>query len=149
MKHLLELLIKFIISFVCVSGYGVFFDAPKKSIIPAGIIGAFAWIIYEEIFLKILGNHLALVLSSLFIGIVGEILAKKLKMPSTVFIIPSIIPIVPGGGLYYTMLNIVLKHYEKAMSIGTEATLSACAIAFGIVLSTIVSKAIRHFKYKI
>ena len=37
----------------------------------------------------------------------AEVLARVVKAPATVFLIPSIIPLVPGGRLYYTMRAIV------------------------------------------
>ena len=37
------------------------------------------------------------------VSALAELLARLLKAPATIFLVIGIIPLVPGGGLYYTM----------------------------------------------
>ena len=43
---ILDLLINFFFSFLATVGFSIFFNSPKKSLLPAGIIGAIGWTVY-------------------------------------------------------------------------------------------------------
>ena len=45
---------------------------------------------------------------------------------------PAILPLVPGGSLYYTMENVVHGRLEAARSYGQQTLIVALAIAAGI-----------------
>ena len=59
-------------------------------------------------------------------------MAKVLKTPATLFVIPAIIPLVPGGSLFYTMSCAVHGDLENARLYGTRTGECALAIAAGI-----------------
>lgn len=69
-----------------------------------------------------------------------------MKKPATVFITPGIVSLVPGAGMYYTMLYLVQKDYSQATIAGSETFFMAAAIAIGIIVSTIFSRSLRYFK---
>ncbi len=54
------------------------------------------------------------------VGTLGELFARYFKKPATVYIIPGIVPLVPGAGMYYTMLALVEKDFLLAANNGTE-----------------------------
>lgn len=85
-------------------------------------------------------------MAAFLVGVFGEILAIKLKKPATVFITPGIVSLVPGAGMYYTMLYLVQNDYSQAAIKGTETLFLAAAIAVGIIVSTLLFKSLRHFK---
>ena len=64
----------------------------------------------------------------------AEICASILKKPATIFIIPGIIPFVPGGGIYETMLYSLWGNMELAAVTGFRTLTAAGAIAAGIAL---------------
>ena len=74
--------------------------------------------------------------------------AKYFKKPATVFIIPGIITLVPGAGMYYTMLALIKKDFHEAANTGTETIFIAAAIAIGIILSSTMSRSIKRVKNK-
>jgi uncharacterized membrane protein YjjB (DUF3815 family) len=67
-----------------------------------------------------------------------------MKMPATTFIIPGIIPLVPGYGLYYSMLKIIEANYQEALNVGFESLLIALGIAAGIIIATSMGKLINR-----
>ncbi len=74
--------------------------------------------------------------------ILSELAARWQKMPATVFVTTAIIPIVPGIGLYQTMLKIVEQKveqkYDQAAALGSS-TLSAIGLmALALALSTLL-----------
>jgi uncharacterized membrane protein YjjB (DUF3815 family) len=82
---------------------------------------------------------------ALAVGLISEILARKRRMPATVFIIPGLIPLVPGYGLYYSMLKIIEADYAAATEIGVETMLVAVSISSAVIVSTSIG---RKFKRK-
>ena len=120
---ILDLLINFFFSFLATVGFSIFFNSPKKSLLPAGIIGAIGW-----------------TLAATLISLLSEILARKMKFPAIIFVIPGILPLIPGLGLYNTMLSLVEGSYSNAISIGTDALFVSASIAMGVLLITSLVK---------
>lgn len=54
---------------------------------------------------------MALFVSSLFITTLSEILARFLKTPVILLLVPILIPEIPGADLYYTMYYLVQGLY--------------------------------------
>jgi len=141
-----ELILQFIFSFFATAGFSIFFNAPFKSILPTGIAGALSWTLYYIINQNYNHKIIGVFLGAFLVGLFGEFLAIKLKKPATVFITPGIVPLVPGAGMYYTMLNLVQNNFSKAASFGAETFFLAASIAIGVIASTIFSRSIRSFK---
>lgn len=125
-----------IYSFLSVVGFSVLFNLPRKLIVAASISGMVGWMLYY--YFQWIGTNFIIpaFVGSIAVGLVGEILAVIKKHPATIFTIPGIIPFVPGYGIYYTMLHIVEKDFDLAMTTGAESLFIAISIACGIVLAT-------------
>lgn len=136
----------FIFSFVSTIGFAIFLSAPKRSLITCGFIGAIGWVVYVYLF-RITNNPiLSNFVPATIIGLASEICARKLKQPAIVFIIPGIILLVPGLGMYNTMLYLVQQNYTLANSTGVTALLVGGAISFGVLLVTSFVKTINTIK---
>ena len=146
-----DLIINFIFSFAVTAGFSIFFNAPKKSLIPCGIVGGIGWwacILISKIIRtyvvmansEYISNVFSMVIASAVISLLSEILARKLKYPSINFIIPGILPLVPGLGLYNTMYSLVQKDYALAVSTGTDTLFKSGGIAIGILIITSFTK---------
>ena len=60
-----------------------------------------------------------------------------MKAPSNVFLVPGIIPLLPGGALYYTMYGIVNSNSNMLYRNGIDTVIMTVGIATGIVVGTI------------
>ena len=74
----------------------------------------------------------------------AEIIARVVKAPATVFLIPGVIPLTPGGKLYYTMRAIIDGNESEVDGLGNETVVIALGIAVGIVLVSLVFYQISH-----
>ena len=70
----------------------------------------------------------------------AELFARIFKVPATVFIIVGIIPMVPGGGMYYTMDALVSGNMPLFVEKGMQTAASAGAIAVGCSLVTSLAR---------
>ena len=128
--------------------FGVLFNIKGKNLIFASLGGFLAWYVYL-VSLKYSGfNLLGLFIASFAAGLFSEVMARILKSPVTTFSICSIIPLVPGGGMYYTMLESIHGNINQFLSIGLNTISIAGAIAVGILLASSITKIVLIIKGK-
>ena len=113
-------------------GFGLVFNAPKKHLITVSLIGAVGMFI-----LFFMTTQYGLISASFFgtcaVAILAEIASRAGKDATTLFIIPGIIPFVPGAPLYETMSSMLTGEYSKAIETGTQAFIIAGCIAGALV----------------
>ncbi len=95
---------------------------------------------YEISMMCGLGLFLANAIGSAIAAAYSDVMAHVLKVPATVMIITGIVPLVPGGRLYYTMLGAVQSDMAKFSEYGKSVLLIAAGIAIGIIAVTAVSR---------
>ena len=109
-------------------------------ILSASVTGAVAWLVYLS--LSNLTDVNRYLLATIAAAILSEIFARLYKTPATVFLIIGIIPLVPGGGIYYTMEALINGDLSLFVRYGMETAASAGAIAVGCSLVSSVSRLI-------
>ena len=128
--------------FFATSFFSILLCAPGRSILPASAIAAVGYYVYFVFSYFGLSIYLGGFLGTLFIALAGEILARIMKMPSTIFVFPAIIALVPGIWLYRTMLFLVHGEYASFASKGTETLLFAGVMAAAIAVVNFVFRTI-------
>lgn len=125
--------------------FGILFNLKGKKLVAASIGGAIGWIIF--VFFKSNGSSDpgAFFLASIGITIYSEIIARILKTPVTSTLIASLIPLVPGSGIYFTMSYFVENKIPEATKRGIDTLLITIAITLGIVMVSTFSQ----FYYKL
>jgi len=122
---------------IATTGFAVMFNIRRiKDIIFASLGGALSWGMYLWMYSLTDSKIFGFFIASVAIGIYAEILAIILKRPATVFIVSAIIPLVPGGGMYYTMMESIRGNIDGALSFGFETVSIAGAIAAGIAIAS-------------
>ncbi len=94
-------------AFVGSVGFALFFNMKGKQLAAAGIGGALTWIVYLLVQPGFDDYFVPYLIASLFVGLFAEIMARVGKAPATIFLTTAAVPLIPGGGLDYTMLGIV------------------------------------------
>ena len=125
-------------------GFALKFGMKRPSrLIASALGGLLTWIAYLGV------SHLgAEDFASCFIaaavgGICSQLMARGLHAPSTVFLVPALIPLVPGRALYYTMSSILAAERERASYWASSTAVQALGIALGIVFVLVVLSAVR------
>ncbi len=134
-----------IYAFICTLGFCILFNTPKHSIIQAGIAGAIGWVVYVQAQDFLDSVVFAAFVGAVVVGILGEIFARIYKRPETLFIVPGIIPLVPGYGIYFAMLKAVENDYAAAMKSGVETILVAIAIASAVISTTSLGRVLKRW----
>ena len=119
----------FVACFGASAFYCVIMSLPKKAMWISSLSSAMTYIVYRFTFLNIDSEYMGYFAASCFAAISAELLARACKMPATIFIFPSVIPLVPGIGLYRTMLCLGQNDMTGFASEGTKALIISGIIA--------------------
>lgn len=143
MAWLLHLIFSFTASFF----FAVLFDAPKRLFFYAGVVGATGWMV-SRILLEVFSMHeiYATMFGSLVLGIMCHLMARMLKEPATIFMVPGIIPFVPGGLAYEATSLLVQFEYNESLNTMFEVILIAGGVAVGLLFADQLSKIFIHKK---
>jgi len=84
----------------------LFLTYPKKSFFspPWGLIGQLVYVVIQLI---ISNDVVPYIVATIAIALYAEIMARFTKSPTTIYLAVALIPLVPGGGIYYTMLYFI------------------------------------------
>lgn len=133
MGHILMLIFVGMVSTV---GFAMLFHIKASHIPFAAIGGALSsaiYIILDDFGVSLfLSNFIASLASVIYSGI----MARVLKTPTTIFVALCIIPLVPGGSLFYTMSNLIMWNQAEFFHYGLNTILIALGIAGGIVVES-------------
>lgn len=117
-------------------GFGIIFKMKRRHLPAACLGGGATWIVYLLCMHFHMGLFAANLVATLFATTYAEILRRICKTPRTVFVIPSVVPLIPGSSLYYAMAAIVASNTERAEFYGVQTGTVSGAIAFGLLLFT-------------
>lgn len=125
--------------------FGILFNIKGKNLIFASIGGGLAWFIYKGAMQLGQTEIKALFLSSIGFSIYSEVFARILKTPVTTIVISALIPLVPGGGMYDTMVQVITGNLIKASQIGIKTLASAGTLALGVIFISTLTKIITKY----
>ena len=127
-----EFIIQLVTALLGSLGFALVFGLRQRHLAYAALGGMIAWGIYLALFAWRGSLFLANLGASVFAVAYSELLAHRRKCPATVFVIPAIIPLVPGSSLYYAMEYAVRGDLTTAKTFGHRTLVCALAIAAGI-----------------
>lgn len=87
-------------SFVAITAFAVLIECPKKYLPMAGVVGAAGGGVYMACSVNGLSGVFSAFFSALVITFLSHIFARGFRAPVTIFLIPGILPTVPGAGMY-------------------------------------------------
>ena len=129
-------------------GFNILFNIRGKKLVLATLGGVISWTVFLLIEPILPGEAARYFVSAAVITIYGEILARVTKTPTTTYLVPSIVPLIPGSSLYYTM-NYALNRQWDAFSQRAFYTIQlALALAVGIIAVTTATRIIWAFSQK-
>ncbi|MCD8158423.1 MAG: threonine/serine exporter family protein [Clostridiales bacterium] len=139
----------FIVAYLATAAFGIVFYAPAKTLPFSAITGAFGYITHYLILKYVdAGDVLACAAGGVVIAFLSEIFAMVQKNPVTAYEMPAIMPLVPGIGLYRTMITFMQNDSVGAVDYLFQTILSAASIAIGLILTEAVTQAWLRRKVK-
>lgn len=123
-------------SFFGSMGFAAVYNIRGKRLLVSAFGGAAAWALYLMIYGESGSGYLGYFLVAMFATLYGEVWARILKTPVTTVLIPTAIPLIPGGTLYYAMDHLLHRRYEQFAQSGLNALGLAMSLAAGIMVVT-------------
>ncbi len=127
-------------------GFSVLLKVSKSKIIFTVIGGAISALISVLMMKNGYGIFYATFTAMTAISAYSEIIARIVKTPAGVILMPSTVPLLPGGALYYTVSYFFSKNYNLFIQYGKETLLTGAGIALGAVAVSIVMIFIKSVK---
>ena len=130
------------------TGFSVVFNIQLKDLPFAALGGVIVRVVH--ILFKLAFPAYAFVytiFAAFFAALYSEILAIVKKEPSTLYLYPSIVPLIPGDLFYYTALGIIWGNASIFTQFGPDLALSLIGISVGFVLCSTIVHYIRKFKF--
>ena len=127
--------IQLVAAFVGTVGFSALFGAPRRYYLYCGLAGMAGWAVYLLVAMShsVVG---AAFFAALAVAAYSHVRAKICRCPVTVLLICGIIPLVPGGGIFWTAYYIVTEQLRMAAATGLVALKVTIAIAGGIILAS-------------
>ena len=142
----MDMIIEVVSAFIASLAFGIIFNIKNRNLFFAALCGALGWFVYKIFLNNGFSDTLSLFLASISLSIYSEIFARVLKTPVTTFIIVALIPLVPGGGMYYTMVEAITGNIMTSLEIGIKTIASAGVLAIGVILVSTITKTIVKYK---
>lgn len=141
------MIVEILASFIASFAFGIVFNIRGKNLFFSALCGALGWFIYKGLLRFNTSDTTALFFASIGLSIYSEIFARILKTPVTTFVIVALIPLVPGGGMYYTMFEAIKGNVMMSLEIGIKTIASAGALAIGVILVSTITKILIKYSF--
>ena len=139
MSEITQILMGFIGSL----GFGFLFNLRGKRLFAAALGGLFAWALFILLGFGISDEAVRYFIVSAAVSLYSEIMARLMKTPTTSFLNTCLIPLIPGGSLYYTMRNAFMGTPADFLEKGITTLSLAVALALGVIVVTVATEMVR------
>ncbi len=117
-------------------GFGILFNIRGAKLLVAACGGVLSWGLFLLLDRWIDNDPVNYFVVALCISLYAEVMARVMKTPTSTFITTSLVPLIPGGSLYYTMASAFDSDFALFLERATATLLLASALALGIIAAT-------------
>lgn len=131
-----------LLSMIATMAFAVLYQIPRKAIVPVGLLGGAGYLFQLAAMRYGMTEVIASFVASLSVCLLSEGLARRLRMPVTVFAVPGIVVLVPGIDAYMAMKAFVQNHQVQGLALLSQTALIAGALASGLVISGVLFRSV-------
>ena len=121
-------------------GFGILFNIRGIKLAVAACGGVLSWGLFLLLSRWIEHDAISYFVVALCVSLYAEVMARVLKTPTSTFITTSLVPLIPGGSLYYTMASAFDSDMTLFIERATATLLLASALALGIIAATTAAR---------
>lgn len=121
-------------AFLASLGFGVIFNVKGRHLLVAALCGGIGGFTYALALTFNTSETISLMIGSICLSLASELAARRMKSPVTTFLVCALIPLVPGGGMYNTMIEMVKGDVYQALVTCAQTIIDAGSIAIGCTL---------------
>lgn len=135
--------VQLISAFFGAAGFAMIFHLPRKHLAAASIGGILSWAIYLAMGTVTTGIFLPALVASAFSAFYAEALARWRDVPSLLFVIPTVVPLIPGAPLYYMMSFAVAADWPQVAEYALRTGQFALGIAAGMCVTWVFASLLK------
>ncbi len=137
-----------IASLVGTFGFGMLAHAPRRSWIPASLLGALTFVLFWGLSELGMRDTAALFAASLTGSLLALVCARHMHMIGTIFLMMSIISFVPGLGLYRSMQFLGAGNSAAGADQAVQAMETIAMIVLGQIAGNLIFRAFHYRRNK-
>lgn len=127
---------------MCITGtlaFAITMKAPKNTLKYIAV-GSLISATIERTLSLYTNDFFACLAAMVALNLFCEVIARIIKEPTTVTLMPSTIPLLPGSAIYYTMLYAINGEKELMIKSALSTLMAGLGIALGAVISSAAIK---------
>jgi len=111
--------------------FAIVFNVPRSEFLTCGFVGTISWFV-SFVFRDGGSLFLGIFLAACCVTLLSRVFARLRRSPLNLYLVPGIIPLVPGGAIYNTMYAVITGEQTSAVLIGINTLQTAGSICLGI-----------------
>ena len=115
-------------------GFSIMFQVHGHGFFLCPLGGLLTWLICSKLMDFGCPEYVSYLAAASFAAAYAEIMARVRKCPATAFLVISLVPLIPGAGLYYTMRFAVDGNFQACIEKGIGTLTIAGVMAVGVIL---------------
>lgn len=139
--------LQIITAFLGSLGFSVLFNIRRTKLLIAGLGGMLSWSVYLLLGLYFDSDPIRYFFAAIFVTVYAEIFARIKKTPTTSYLVPAFIPLIPGGALYNTMKFALHNDWQSFGDTAVYTIQLALALSAGIIVVASVMR-MTHALYR-
>ncbi len=140
-----EIIVGLLAAAVASLGFAVMFRVRKKHLLAMAIGGLLSYAVYLITGQHVGGEFFSNLLASILAAVYCELCAQLLHAPVQIYLIPVLVPLFPGGSLYYAMYHLLGKDYTPFTEQLLKTLEASLGIAGGIIVGLSAIKMLLAF----
>ena len=139
--------LQIITAFLGSLGFSVLFNIRRTKLLIAGLGGMLSWSVYLLLGIYFDRDPIQYYFAAIFVTVYAEIFARIKKTPTTSYLVPAFIPMIPGGALYNTMKFALHNDWQSFGDTAVYTIQLALALSAGIIVVASVMRMV-HALYR-
>lgn len=116
--------------------FGILFNMRGKKLAASACGSLLSWMLFVLLSHILQSEPIIYFIVAAIISLYSEIMARIIKTPATPLITTSLIPLIPGGSLYYTMAYAFESDLDRFIEKAVYTLQLASSLAIGIIFIT-------------
>ena len=136
---------------ICAAAFAFASYAPRRTLVPVGLVAAIAMVISRWGSLGGFGNTWPTALAALFVGLVSYTVAGRLRVPPLVVVVSAVVPMLPGLSIYRGLSLLTEGGAETSHGLLALITAASVAIALasGVILGEYVAQPLKREAHRL
>lgn len=135
-------------SIIACTGFVLVFNIHGYGNLLCALGGGITWAAYCLASAFGCGDLLCCFIATIIAAIYSEVMARVRKYPAISYLVISLLPLIPGAGIYYTAQQAVQSNMTGFLSYGTNTLATAGVMAVGILLVSTAVRMLAHYKLR-